>query len=256
MPSITSLVAAANRLIGVVARGPTPPGRPRTNSPPPHFTPERGTPTIRARTRPSKSSPPPRSPRSRRRRQQCRLRLRRPRRARRTGRCGSVDRPVRLRALGRSGRPQAPSRTIGNLSVAHRGPGPRKRLRSDCDPVRDLKHWNDLDFVPVDELRDERIDDAWIGRLDEYVATVVHVGHERPDREAFLGRPLAKRLEQRILVGEVLIVGEAGCANLVFDYVFHSVLLRALWPIPRGLDHFGPYPSEGCGCRPRSPGTG
>src|SRR5664280_1089845 len=46
MPSITSLVAAANRLIGVVARGPTPPGRPRTNSPPPHFTPERGTPTI------------------------------------------------------------------------------------------------------------------------------------------------------------------------------------------------------------------
>ena len=46
------------------------------------------------------------------------------------------------------------------------------------------------------------------------------------DRQAFFGLPFAKRLEQRLLVGEVLIMAEASGANLIFDHVFHYVPLQ------------------------------
>ena len=68
---------------------------------------------------------------------------------------------------------------------------------------------HDRDIVPIDDLRDERVDDFGIRSFYQHVAAVVQVGHERVNREAILGSPLPKRLQQRIPISEVLIVAEA-----------------------------------------------
>src|SRR5450631_3959350 len=94
------------------------------------------------------------------------------------------------------------------------------------DPVCDINYWNDTDVVPVHELRDERIDHVWIVGLDEYVATVIQIREERIDRESLFGRPLSERLEQRILIVEILIVRETSGADLILDYVLHLLPLR------------------------------
>jgi class 3 adenylate cyclase len=100
-------------------------------------------------------------------------------------------------------------------------PGPCERRRADRDHLGDVDHRNDVDVVPVEELRDERGDDGGIVGLEEHVPAVVQVRHEGVDREALLGLPLGERLEQRVLVGEVLIVAQARRPNVVFDHVLH-----------------------------------
>jgi hypothetical protein len=62
-------------------------------------------------------------------------------------------------------------------------------------------------------------------RVSQYRKGSQRLTAERAQCEAILGGLLANCFQQRILVGEILIVGKTSSTNLILDYAFHLNLL-------------------------------
>ena len=103
-----------------------------------------------------------------------------------------------------------------------RASGPCNCSVAACHTVSHLGHRDDGDLVPVDELPDERLNHLGVVGFHEDVAAGGQVRQERMDRQPVLGRPLAERLDQRLLVRKVLLVAQTSSADLVLDHVLHG----------------------------------